>query len=32
VLVVTGGRALRRAAGLDDHSDLPTPTLTAAGR
>lgn len=33
VLAVTGGRALRRAAGLDDHSDLATPTpLAGAGR
>jgi ABC-type Mn2+/Zn2+ transport system permease subunit len=32
VLVVTGGRALRRAAGLDEHADLPTAPLVAAGR
>ena len=31
VLVVTGGRALRRAAGLDDHAATPAP-LVAAGR
>jgi len=30
VLVVTGGRALRRAAGLDDHPAAPAPVL--AGR
>ncbi len=30
VLAVTGGRALRRAAGLDDHAAAPTPVL--AGR
>jgi ABC-type Mn2+/Zn2+ transport system permease subunit len=30
VLVVTGGRALRRAAGLDDHAAAPAPVL--AGR
>ena len=28
VLVVTGGRSLRRAAGLDDHAAAPTPVLT----
>ena len=33
VLAVTGGRALRRAGGLDDHTDLPTPApLTGATR
>jgi ABC-type Mn2+/Zn2+ transport system permease subunit len=33
VLAVTGRRGLRRAAGLDDHSDLPTPApLVGAGR
>ncbi len=32
VLVVTGGRALRRAAGLDEHADLPTAPLVGAGR
>ena len=33
VLVVTGGRTLRRAAGLDDHTDLPSPApLAVAGR
>jgi len=33
VLVVTRGRALRRAAGLDDHVDLPVPQpLAAASR
>ena len=33
VLLVTRGRALRRAAGLDDHVDLPTPQpLAAASR
>jgi manganese/iron transport system permease protein/iron/zinc/copper transport system permease protein len=33
VLAVTGGRALRRAAGLHDHTDLPAPTaLVGAGR
>jgi len=33
VLAVTGGRALRRAAGLNDHTDLPAPTaLVGAGR
>jgi manganese/iron transport system permease protein/iron/zinc/copper transport system permease protein len=33
VLVVTGGRTLRRTAGLDDHPDLPSPApLAAAGR
>ncbi len=33
VLVVTRGRALRRAAGLDDHTDLPVPQpLAAASR
>jgi ABC-type Mn2+/Zn2+ transport system permease subunit len=32
VLVVTGGRALRRAAGLDEHADVPTAPLVAAGR
>ncbi len=33
VLAVTGGRALRRAAGLDDHTDLQAPTaLVGAGR
>jgi ABC-type Mn2+/Zn2+ transport system permease subunit len=32
-LVVTGGRALRRTAGLDDHADLASPApLAAAGR
>ena len=31
VLVVTGGRALRRTAGLDDHAATPAP-LVAAGR
>jgi ABC-type Mn2+/Zn2+ transport system permease subunit len=30
VLLVTGGRALRRAAGLDDHVDLPTPAPVGA--
>jgi manganese/iron transport system permease protein/iron/zinc/copper transport system permease protein len=30
VLVVTGGRTLRRAAGLDDHTPAPAPVL--AGR
>ena len=25
VLVVTGGRALRRAGGLEDHTELPVP-------
>ncbi|MGI8537309.1 MAG: metal ABC transporter permease [Mycobacteriales bacterium] len=29
VLAVTGGRALRRAAGLHDHNDLPAPALLA---
>jgi len=33
VLAVTGGRALRRTAGLADHPDLPAPApLAAAGR
>ncbi len=33
VLVVTGGRSLRRAAGLDDHVDVPAAApLAAAGR
>ncbi len=32
VLVVTGGRALRRAAGSDEHADVPTAPLVAAGR
>jgi manganese/iron transport system permease protein/iron/zinc/copper transport system permease protein len=33
VLLVTRGRALRRAAGLDDHTDLPVPQpLAAASR
>ena len=33
VLAVTGGRTLRRTAGLDDHTDLPSPApLTAPGR
>ncbi len=33
VLAVTGGRSLRRAAGLNDHTDLPAPTaLVGAGR
>jgi manganese/iron transport system permease protein/iron/zinc/copper transport system permease protein len=33
VLVVTRGRALRRAAGLDDHTDLPLPQpLAGAAR
>ncbi len=33
VLVATRGRALRRAAGLDDHTDLPTPApLAGAAR
>ena len=33
VLVLTRGRALRRAAGLDDHPDLPTPApLAGAAR
>lgn len=33
VLAVTRGRALRRAAGLDDHTDLPVPQpLAAASR
>ena len=33
VLAVTGGRTLRRAAGLDDHTDLPSPApLAVAGR
>ena len=33
VLVVTGGRALRRTAGLDDHADLPAAApLTSAAR
>ena len=32
VLVVTGGRSLRRAAGLDDHPDLPAPAPLAAAR
>lgn len=33
VLVVTRGRALRRASGLDDHTDLPVPQpLAAASR
>jgi manganese/iron transport system permease protein/iron/zinc/copper transport system permease protein len=33
VLLVTRGRALRRAAGLDDRTDLPTPApLAAAAR
>ncbi|MBW3639043.1 MAG: metal ABC transporter permease [Actinobacteria bacterium] len=32
-LAVTGGRSLRRAAGLHDHTDLPAPTaLVGAGR
>jgi len=30
VLVVTGGRTLRRAAGLDDRSDVRTPALTGS--
>ena len=29
VLVVTGGRALRRAGGLDDHAAAPAPVLAA---
>jgi manganese/iron transport system permease protein/iron/zinc/copper transport system permease protein len=33
VLLVTRGRALRRAAGLDDHTDLPAPQpLASASR
>ena len=33
VLAVSGGRALRRTAGLDDHLDLPVPApLARAGR
>lgn len=33
VLAVTGGRSLRRAAGLNDHAGLPVPTaLVGAGR
>ncbi|MDQ3716181.1 MAG: metal ABC transporter permease, partial [Actinomycetota bacterium] len=33
VLAVTGGRSLRREAGLNDHTDLPAPTaLVGAGR
>ncbi len=32
VLVLTGGRALRRAAGLDEHADVPTAPLIAARR
>ena len=30
VLAVTGGRTLRRAAGLDDHSEARTPALSAS--
>jgi ABC-type Mn2+/Zn2+ transport system permease subunit len=29
VLLVTGGRSLRRAGGLDDHADLRTPAPLA---
>jgi ABC-type Mn2+/Zn2+ transport system permease subunit len=33
VLLVTGGRSLRRAGGLDDHADVPTPgPLAGAAR
>ena len=32
VLVVTGGRTLRRAAGLDDHSDVRPPALAGSVR
>jgi len=32
VLALSGGRTLRRTAGLDEHVDVPTAPLAAAGR